>query len=73
MIVERLFENKPSIVTIKSNIRKAITNGADFIILRWGENQIDIERSAYGYWMGRGWIGRNSGQDIANEINRKGN
>ena len=73
MIVERLFENKPSIVTIKSNIRKAIASGADFIILRWGENQIGIERSVYGYWMGRGWIGRNSGQDIAKAFNTKGN
>ena len=71
MIVERSFTNKPSIVTIKAAIRKAIADGSDFIILQWGENQINIERTVYG-WCGRGWIGRNSGQDLANEINRKG-
>lgn len=70
MIVERNYTNKPSIVTLKANIRKAIASGADCIILRWGENQIDIARSAYGYWMGGGWIGRNGGQDIANELNK---
>jgi hypothetical protein len=38
--------------------------------LSWGENRIDIERGAWG-WSGRGWIGRNSGQDLANELNQQ--
>jgi len=69
MIIERDFINKPSIVTIKSTIRKAVAQGGTFIIIRWGENQINIEQSQWG-WCGRGWIGRIGGQDIANEMNK---
>lgn len=69
MIIERDFTHKPSIVTIKSTIRKAVTQGGTFIIVRWGENQINVEHTQWG-WCGRGWIGRNGGQDIANELNK---
>lgn len=69
MIIELNFTTKPSIVTIKSNIRKAVAQGGTFIIIRYGENQINIEQSQWG-WIGRGWIGRNGGQDIANEMNK---
>lgn len=69
MIIERNFTNKPSIVTIKSNIRKAVAQGGTFIIIRWGENQINIEQSQWG-WIGHGWIGRNGGHDLAYEMNK---
>jgi hypothetical protein len=69
MIIERNFTNKPSIVTIKSTIRKAVAQGGTFIIIRWGENQINVEQSQWG-WIGRGWIGRNGGHDIAYEMNK---
>ncbi len=69
MIIERDFTNKPSIVTIKSTIRKAVAQGGTFIIIRWGENQINIEQSQWG-WIGQGWIGRNGGHDLAYEMNK---
>jgi hypothetical protein len=69
MIIERNFTNKPSIVTIKSSIRKAVAQGGTFIIIRCSENQINIEQSQWG-WIGRGWIGRHGGQDIAYEMNK---
>jgi hypothetical protein len=69
MIVERNYTNKPSITTLKANIRKAIADGGTFIVLRWGENQVNVEHTQWG-WVGRGWIGRNGGQDIANELNK---
>ena len=69
MITERDFNNKPSIVTIKSTIRKAVAQGSTFIIIRWGENQISIEKSSQG-WYGCGWIGRHGGYDIAYEMNK---
>jgi hypothetical protein len=69
MIIERDFTNKPSIVTIKSTIRKAVAQGGTFIIIRWGENQINVEQSQWG-WIGQGWIGRHGGQDIAYEMNK---
>jgi hypothetical protein len=63
------YTNKPSITTLKAAIKKAIATGETWIQLTWGENQITIERTPYG-WTGHGWIGRNGGQDLANEIQR---
>jgi hypothetical protein len=67
------YTNKPSITTLRAAIRKAAKAGKTFIVLTWGENQITIERVDYagGYrpqWVGRGWIGRNGGQDLAHEL-----
>ena len=67
MIIQHDYINKPSIVTLRAALRKAAAQGGDFIQLTWGENQITVERTAYG-WTGHGWIGRNGGQDLANEI-----
>ena len=66
------YTRKPSIVTLRADIRKALHAGAQFIVLSWGENQITLERGAYVSWIGRGWIGKHSGQDLADEISRKG-
>ena len=63
------YTRKPSIVTIRSAVRKAAAAGEDWIQLTWGENQITVERGPWG-WMGRGWIGRAGGQDLANELTR---
>lgn len=63
------YTRKPSIVTIRSAVRKAAAAGEDWIQLTWGENQITVERGPWG-WMGRGWIGRACGQDLANELTR---
>ncbi len=73
MIKQIEYTNKPSIVTLRAAIRKAAGAGADFIQLSWGENQITLERVQYagGYrpqWIGSGWIGRNGGQDLAQEL-----
>ena len=73
-MIEIDYTNKPSITTLKAAIKKAAAAGHDFIVLSWGENQITIEQVQYagGYrpqWVGRGWIGRNGGQDIANALN----
>ena len=63
------YTNKPSITTLKAAIKKAIATGETWIQLTWGENQITIEKTQWG-WTGNGWIGRNGGQDLANEIQR---
>lgn len=63
------YTNKPSITTLKAAIRKAAAKGETWMQFIWGENQITIERTAWG-WTGRGWIGRNGGQDLANELQR---
>ena len=67
------YTNKPSITTLRAAIRKAAAAGKTFIVLNWGENRILIERVNYagGYrpqWQGTGWIGRNGGQDLAQEL-----
>lgn len=69
MIVERDFVNKPSFVSINCAVRKAIADNATFIVLRWGENQINLEQTAYG-WTGFGWIGKSNAYDIASKLNR---
>ena len=69
MIIQHDYTNKPSVVTLRAALRKAIAQGGDFIQLTWGENQITVERTPYG-WIGRGWSCRNCGQDLANEMQR---
>lgn len=60
---------KPSFVQLNCAIRDARAKGETFIQLIWGENQLTIERGAYG-WTGGGWIGKTGGQDIAQKFNR---
>jgi hypothetical protein len=62
--------NKPNIRTLRADIRKAYELGATTIELIWGENQILIEwNGSNKKWTGSGWIGRNGGFDLANELN----
>ena len=63
------YTNKPSITTLRAAIKKAAQAGENVIELTWGENQITIEQTPYG-WTGYGWIGRNGGQDLAHELQR---
>jgi hypothetical protein len=70
IMIEIEYTNKPSAPTLRAAIRKAVAAGKTWMQLSWGENRIDIERGAWG-WSGRGWIGRNSGQDLANELNQQ--
>lgn len=63
------YTNKPSITTLKAAIKKAAAKGETWMQFIWGENQITIERNPWG-WTGQGWIGRNGGQDLANELQR---
>ena len=69
MIVEKQFTNKPSFVSVNCNVRDAVANGASLIILQWGENQINLERTTYG-WTGCGWIGKSNAYDIACKLNK---
>lgn len=67
---QRNYDKKPSITTLRTTIRKAKNAGKTFIQLIWGENQITLEcMRANGHWIGSGWIGRNGGSDLANELN----
>jgi len=66
------YTRKPSITTIRAAVIKAINAGETWIQIIWGENQITLEKSPYGGWIGYGWIGRNGGQDLAHEITRIG-
>jgi len=66
---------KPSVVSLKKAIKEAVREGADFIQLIWGENQITLEKLAHsswtGPWVGNGWIGKNGGSDLADELNKE--
>ena len=73
MIYQHEFKNnRPSLASIEKQIRTAVRQGADYITLTWGENQITLERVPGTWtrsgWVGHGWIGRNGGQDIANRM-----
>lgn len=63
------YTKKPSIVTLKAAIKKAVFAGEDWIQLTWGENEITLVSSPHG-WVGRGWIGKHGGQDLANALAR---
>ena len=58
------YVNKPSKPVLLAAIRKALAAGHESIELVWGENQIVIDRGPLGL-DGRGWIGKNGGQDLA--------
>lgn len=63
------YTKKPSITTLRAAAFRAVNARHTFIQLTWGENQITLEKTPYG-WDGHGWIGRNGGYDLAQEINR---
>lgn len=64
------FARKPSFVSINCVIRNARAKGATHLQLTWGENQLSLQKLAYAGWIGYGWIGKSSGQDIAQKFNR---
>ena len=63
------YTNKPSVVTLRAASVKAVKAGETWVQLTWGENQITIERGPWG-WTGRGWIGKNGGQDLIDKLTR---
>lgn len=58
------FKSKPSKPTIIKCIKNALNSSDYNICVIWGENQIEILRTRNGLF-GSGWIGKNSGDDIA--------
>jgi len=62
------YTKKPSIVTLSAAIKKAVKAGSDFIQIRWGENQITLEKMPHGGWLGTGWLGKHSGSDLASKL-----
>lgn len=58
------YSTKPSKPVLLAAIRKGLTAGHDCIELVWGENVITIDRGPLGI-DGRGWIGKNGGQDLS--------
>lgn len=69
-MIEINYTKKPSITTLRAAIKKAVNQGGTFIQLTWGENQITLEfNGSNTNWTGYGWIGRNGGHDLANELN----
>ena len=63
------YTKKPSITTLRAAAFRAVNARETFIQFIWGENQITLEKTRYG-WDGNGWIGRTGGYDLAQEINR---
>jgi hypothetical protein len=66
-MLEIEYTKKPSGPTLRAAIRKALNDGETWVQLTWGENQITVERTAWGLF-GQGWIGRHGGQDLADEL-----
>jgi len=63
------YTNKPSVTTLRAAIIKAAKAGDTWVQLTWGENQITAEKTDWG-WIGRGWIGKNGGQDLVDKLTR---
>lgn len=70
-----LYASKPSITTLRAAAKKAAARGETFVQLTWGENEITLEKQREpgwrGPWEGHGWIGRNGGDDLAQELNEQ--
>jgi len=71
-VYEYYFEGrKPSESQVKTLVIKALKQGYGKIEISWGENMIEIERAGNNQVYGYGWIKDISGQDMADEIQRK--
>jgi hypothetical protein len=64
------FAARPTAALIRAHIIAGLQARDRIIDLRWGENWIEVEWTPYGL-IGHGWIGKHSGQDIADDIARK--
>jgi hypothetical protein len=62
--------NKPSRKQVLNKVLAAIRSGASRIEVHWGENCLEFDTTV-GIWYGYGWIKNISGQDMANELNRR--
>ena len=62
--------NKPSHKQVFNKVLTAIKAGASRIEVHWGENYLEFDNTI-GTWYGWGWIKNISGQDMANELNRR--
>lgn len=65
---------KPSSKQVLSKVKQAQARGENLIEIYWGENSITLEFANYAgnfLWNGWGWIKDISGQDIAQDLNRK--
>jgi len=73
MLYEYYFEGrKPSVKQVLKQVNEGIRQNARMILISWGENRVDIQRSSiHSQWHGAGWIKGISGYDIANELNSK--
>ena len=67
MITQHEYTHKPSTATLRAALRRAVDQGSDSVQLTWGENEITVERTQYG-WIGYGWIGRSGGDDLARSL-----
>jgi len=67
IMFETNYAKKPSIAMVRAHVCKALNSGYEEIVLTWGENEITISKTHYGLF-GSGWIGKISGQDLANEF-----
>jgi hypothetical protein len=63
--------NKPSRKQVLGKVLTAIRAGASRIEVHWGENCLELDSGIMGTWYGYGWIKEISGQDMANELNRR--
>jgi hypothetical protein len=70
MITKHEYTRKPSMATLRAALRRAMDQGSDSVQLTWGENEITVERTQYG-WIGYGWIGRSGGDDLARSLNMR--
>ena len=71
MLYEYAFTGrKPSIKQVLKQVKEGMRQNCRVILISWGENRIDIERSYNGaQWLGSGWIKSISGYDIAKDLN----
>lgn len=75
-MIEHEFTGRcPSKASIMKVARQALATDT-FVVIRWGENQINIEKKftphyiGKPYYWGYGWIRRVGGDDLAKELNK---
>lgn len=61
--------NCPTKPQITKQILAGIKQGAGNIEIFWGENMIEVQKIC-GKWCGFGWIRRNGGQDLIEELGK---
>ena len=68
-VIELTGNRRPSKAQVASVVRPHFVKASEDLDVVWGENTLEF-KLMFGKWCGFGWIGKISGQDLADELTK---